>query len=159
MAGLSFTWTLQFDAVGWAVCTIADEHGQAEASASDVTGGRNTSCGPSRPWSEARPKPGRNSKLRDRPSGGSSVVTVLTPRYVLSRPPTPAARTARALSSGLAATPSTPLPGRSWTGSTERGQNSVRMPTARSGAAHSRMPMSKLSGRRSSRASGKRPGS
>jgi hypothetical protein len=39
MAGLSFTWTLQFDAVGWAVCTIADEHGQAEASASDVTGG------------------------------------------------------------------------------------------------------------------------
>ena len=39
MAGLSFTWTLQFDAVGWAVCTIADGHGQAEASASDVTGG------------------------------------------------------------------------------------------------------------------------
>ena len=37
MAGLSFTWTLRYH--GWAVSTIADDHGQAEAIASDVTGG------------------------------------------------------------------------------------------------------------------------
>jgi hypothetical protein len=37
MAGLSFTWTLRYQ--GWAFCTIADDHGQAEAIASDVTGG------------------------------------------------------------------------------------------------------------------------
>jgi len=37
MAGLSFIWTLRYR--GWAVCTISDDHGQAEAIASDVTGG------------------------------------------------------------------------------------------------------------------------
>src|ERR1700734_1736803 len=37
MAGLSFTWTLRYQ--GWAFCAIADDHGQAEAVASDVTGG------------------------------------------------------------------------------------------------------------------------
>jgi hypothetical protein len=37
MAGLSFTWALRYQ--GWAFCTIADDHGQAEAIASDITGG------------------------------------------------------------------------------------------------------------------------
>lgn len=37
MTGLSFTWTLRYQ--GWAFCTIADDHGQAEARASDITGG------------------------------------------------------------------------------------------------------------------------
>ena len=37
MAGLSFTWTLRYQ--GWAFCSIADDHGQAEAIASDITGG------------------------------------------------------------------------------------------------------------------------
>jgi hypothetical protein len=37
MAGLTFTWALRHQ--GWAFCTIADDHGQAEAIASDVTGG------------------------------------------------------------------------------------------------------------------------
>jgi hypothetical protein len=37
MAGLSFTWTLRH--MGWAYSTIADDHGQAEAIASYVTGG------------------------------------------------------------------------------------------------------------------------
>lgn len=37
LAGLSFTWTLRYH--GWAFCAIADDHNQAEAIASDVTGG------------------------------------------------------------------------------------------------------------------------
>ena len=37
MAGLSFIWTLRYR--GWAVCTISDDHSQAEAIASDITGG------------------------------------------------------------------------------------------------------------------------
>jgi hypothetical protein len=37
MAGLSFSWTLRHH--GWAFCTVADDHGQAEAVASHVTGG------------------------------------------------------------------------------------------------------------------------
>lgn len=37
MTGLSFTWALRYR--GWAVCTISDDHGQAEAVASDITGG------------------------------------------------------------------------------------------------------------------------
>jgi hypothetical protein len=37
MAGLSFTWELRYR--GWAFCTISDDHSQAEAVASDVTGG------------------------------------------------------------------------------------------------------------------------
>ena len=36
MAGLSFIWTLRYR--GWAVCTISDDHGQAEAIASDTGG-------------------------------------------------------------------------------------------------------------------------
>jgi hypothetical protein len=37
MTDLSFTWELRHR--GWALCTISDNHGQAEAIASDVTGG------------------------------------------------------------------------------------------------------------------------
>jgi hypothetical protein len=37
MAGLTFTWTLRYQ--GWAFCTVADDHGQAEVIASDITGG------------------------------------------------------------------------------------------------------------------------
>jgi hypothetical protein len=37
MAGLSFTWSLRYR--GWAFCALSDEHSQAEAIASDVTGG------------------------------------------------------------------------------------------------------------------------
>jgi hypothetical protein len=37
MAGLSFSWTLRYQ--GWAFCTIADDHGRAEAIASYITGG------------------------------------------------------------------------------------------------------------------------
>ena len=37
MPGLRFTWMLRYQ--GWAFCTIADDHGQAEAIASDITYG------------------------------------------------------------------------------------------------------------------------
>jgi hypothetical protein len=37
MAGVSFTWTLRYQ--GRAFCAIADDHGQAEVIASDITGG------------------------------------------------------------------------------------------------------------------------
>jgi hypothetical protein len=37
LAGLTFTWVLRYQ--GWAFCIIADDHGQAEVFASDVTGG------------------------------------------------------------------------------------------------------------------------
>jgi len=37
VTGLSFTWEQRYR--GWALCTISDDHSQAEAVASDVTGG------------------------------------------------------------------------------------------------------------------------
>ena len=144
MAGLSFTWTLRHH--GWAFCAIADDHGQAEAVASYVTGGPEYLLRAVTALAQGAPPPGLNSKPSQRPSGGSSSATVPMSRFASSGPPTAVRPTARALSYGPAITPSTPSPRPSWTALTRQRQNSAETTTALNGAARSRAAISRPSG-------------